>query len=81
MYSLREKNVFPQGKEQKRGCDSIEPHPLLILSNAEQMLREVLLVHLELSVTVLKEGVDLLGGCDTSVDVGLGSLSTHLLRS
>ena len=81
MYSLREKNVFPQGKEQKRGCDSIEPHPLLILSHAEQMLREVLLVHLELSVTVLEEGVDLLGSSDTSVDVGLGCLSTHLLRS
>ena len=80
MYSLREKNVFPQGKEQKRGCDSIEPHPLLILSHAEQMLREVLLVHLELSVTILEEGVDLLGGSDTSVDVGLGSLGTHLLR-
>jgi len=40
-----------------------------------------LLIHLELSVAVLEEGVDLLGGCDTSVDVGLSSLGTHLLRS
>ena len=46
----------------------------------ENQLTE-LLIHLELRVAVLEEGVDLLGGCDTSVDVGLGSLSTHLLRS
>ena len=45
----------------------------------ENQLTE-LLIHLELGVAILEEGVDLLGGCDTSVDVGLGSLGTHLLR-
>ena len=40
-----------------------------------------LLIHLELGVTVLEEGVNLLGCSDTSVNVGLGCLSTHLLRS
>ena len=40
-----------------------------------------LLIHLELGVAILEEGVDLLGGCDTGIDVGLGSLGTHLLRS
>ena len=39
----------------------------------------LLLVHLELGVAVLEEGIDLLGSSDTSVDVGLGCLSTHLL--
>ena len=36
-------------------------------------------VHLEFCVTILEEGVDLLGSSDTSVDIGLGCLSTHLL--
>ena len=36
-----------------------------------------LLVHLELGVAVLEEGIDLLGSSDTSVDVGLGCLGTH----
>ena len=44
-------------------------------------MRLSLLVHLELGVAVLEEGIDLLGSSDTSVDVGLGCLSTHLLRS
>ena len=39
-----------------------------------------LLVHLELRIAILEEGVDLLGSSDTGVDVCLGSLSTHLLR-
>ena len=39
-----------------------------------------LLVYLELRITVLEEGVDLLGSSDAGVDVGLGCLSTHLLR-
>ena len=36
---------------------------------------------MELGVAILEEGVDLLGSSDTSIDVGLGCLSTHLLRS
>ena len=53
------------------------------LSDVERLFLFVqtdLLVHLELRVAVLEEGVDLLGGSDTGVDVGLGCLSTHLLR-
>ena len=42
---------------------------------------EGLFVYLELGVTILEEGIDLLGSSNTSVDVGLGSLGTHLLRS
>ena len=40
-----------------------------------------LLIHLELGVAILEEGVDLLSGSDTSIDIGLSSLGTHLLRS
>ena len=45
----------------------------------ELVVKTGLLVHLELGVAVLKEGVDLLSSCDAGVDVGLGCLSTHLL--
>ena len=38
-----------------------------------------LLVHLELGVAILEEGVDLLGSSDTSVDIGLGCLSPIFL--
>ena len=48
-------------------------------SRLENLLTE-LLVHLELGIAILEEGVDLLGSSDTGIDVGLGCLSTHLLR-
>jgi hypothetical protein len=42
---------------------------------------EFLFVHLELCATILEEGVDLLGGGNTGIDIGLGGLGTHLLGS
>ena len=39
-----------------------------------------LFVHLELGVAILEESVDLLGCSNTGIDIGLGSLGTHLLR-
>ena len=41
--------------------------------------RSNLLVHLELGVAVLEEGINLLGCCNTGIGVSLGSLGTHLL--
>ena len=38
-----------------------------------------LLVYLEAVPAILQVGNNLVGGCQTSVDVGLGGLGTHLL--
>ena len=55
----------------------------LVIGAVKTLLRitlHSLLVHLEFGVAILEEGVDLLSGCDTGIDVGLGRLGTHLLR-
>ena len=66
----------------KQGDTSDEDVSLFILfSRVADQLSVALLIHLEACVACSEVSVDLLGSGNTGIDVGLGCLGTHFLRS
>ena len=66
--------------EQTLAMDHLMLSTAWLMVNGQCSMVNKLFIHLEFGVAILEEGVDLLSGCDTGIDVGLGSLGTHLLR-